>query len=98
MKTQSQKEALVNSLLPLLNELQNTNESNKPIIVAELKEPITFADLMALSDAELEGLQKLVNSTRSAKKAQKQTNMYDSLMQPKYVIIDAPEKPKTKIF
>ena len=63
--------------------------------LAEKKQEITFADLMALSDAELEGLQKLVNSTRSAKNTQKNTNLYDSYSKPNFVITD--EVPADKV-
>jgi hypothetical protein len=99
MKTQSQREALINSLLPALNDLQNTNDSGKPIYVAEVKKPITFNDLMKLSDQELEQLQKLVNSTRSAKQSQKKSNVFDSYVNPKskYVISDIIDKPKNQI-
>ena len=89
-----QKEAFVMALLPLLNKMQ---KSEAVKFLAEKKEEITFADLMALSDAELEGLQKLVNSTRSAKKTQKNTKIYDTYIKPAYVITDEAEKVKTKI-
>lgn len=89
-----QKEALVMALLPLLNQMA---QSEAVKFLAEKKQEITFADLMALSDAELEGLQKLVNSTRSAKKTQKNTNIYDTYIKPDYVITDEAEKVKPKI-
>lgn len=96
MKTIQDREAFVTALLPLLNEMQ---KSEAVKFLAEKKQEITFADLMALSDAELEGLQKLVESTRSAKNAQKNTKLYDSCIKPNYVITDeAPiDKVKPKI-
>ena len=87
-----QKEALVMALLPLLNQMA---QSEAVKFLAEKKQEITFADLMALNDAELEGLQKLVNSTRSAKNTQKNTNLYDSCIKPNFVITD--EVPTDKI-
>ena len=91
MKLQN-KEAFVTALLPLLNKMQ---KSEAVKFLAEKKEQITFADLMALNDAELEGLQKLVNSTRSAKKTQKNTKIYDSYIKPNFVITD--EIPSDKV-
>ena len=92
MKTIQDKKAFVTALLPLLNDLQKSDGTR---FIAELKQEITFADLMALSDLELEGLQKLVNSTRSAKKTQKNTNLYDSCIKPNFVITD--EIPSDKV-
>ena len=92
MKTIQDKKAYVLALLPLL---QNMQKSDGTRFIAELKQEITFADLMALNDAELEGLQKLVNSTRSAKKTQKNTNLYDSCIKPNFLITD--EVPTDKI-
>ena len=92
MKTIQDKKAFVTALLPLL---QNMQKSDGTRFIAELKQEITFADLMALNDAELEGLQKLVNSTRSAKKTQKNTKIYDSYIKPNFVITD--EIPSDKV-
>ena len=92
MKTIQDKKAYVLALLPLLNKMQ---KSEAVQFLAEKKEQITFADLMALNDAELEGLQKLVNSTRSAKKTQKNTKIYDSYSKPNFVITD--EIPSDKV-
>lgn len=92
MKTIQDKKAYVLALLPLL---QNMQKSDGTRFIAELKQEITFADLMALNDAELEGLQKLVNSTRSAKKTQKNTKIYDSYSKPNFVITD--EIPSDKV-
>lgn len=92
MKTIQEREAFVTALLPLLNKMQ---KSEAVKFLAEKKEQITFADLMALNDAELEGLQKLVNSTRSAKKTQKNTKIYDSYSKPNFVITD--EIPSDKV-
>ena len=92
MKTIQDKKAFVTALLPLLNKMA---QSEVIQFLAEKKEQITFADLMALNDAELEGLQKLVNSTRSAKKTQKNTKIYDSYIKPNFVITD--EIPSDKV-
>ena len=92
MNTIQNKEAYVMALLPLLNQMA---QSEAVKFIAEKKEQITFADLMALNDAELEGLQKLVNSTRSAKKTQKNTKIYDSYSKPNFVITD--EIPSDKV-
>ena len=92
MKTIQDKKAYVLALLPLL---QNMQKSDGTRFIAELKQEITFANLMALNDAELEGLQKLVNSTRSAKKTQKNTKIYDSYIKPNFVITD--EIPSDKV-
>lgn len=92
MKTIQDKKAFVTALLPLLNKMQ---KSEAVQFLAEKKEQITFADLMQLSDAELEGLQNLVNSTRSAKKTQKNTNLYDSCIKPNFLITD--EIPSDKV-
>ena len=92
MKTIQDKKAYVLALLPLL---QNMQKSDGTRFIAELKQEITFADLMQLSDTELEGLQKLVNSTRSAKKTQKNTKIYDSYIKPNFVITD--EIPSDKV-
>ena len=85
MNTIQNKEAYVMALLPLLNQMA---QSEAVKFIAEKKEQITFSDLMQLSDAELEGLQKLVDSTRSAKKTQKNTKIYDGCIKPNYVITD----------
>ena len=87
------KEAYVLALLPFLNDLQ---KSEAVQFLAEKKQEITFADLMALNDAELEGLQKLVNSTRSAKKTQKNTKIYDGYIKPNYVVTDEVTTDKVK--
>ena len=92
MKTIHDKKAFVTALLPLLNKMA---QSEAIQFLAEKKEQITFADLMALSDAELEGLQKLVNSTRSAKKTEKNAKLYDSYNKPNFVITD--EVPTDKV-
>ena len=92
MNTIQNKEAYVMALLPLLNQMA---QSEAVKFIAEKKQEITFADLMALNDAELEGLQKLVNSTRSAKKTQKNTKIYDSYSKPNFVITD--EIPSDKV-
>ena len=92
MKTIQEREAFVTALLPLLNKMQ---KSEAVKFLAEKKQEITFADLMALNDVELEGLQKLVNSTRSAKKTQKNTTLYDSCIKPNFLITD--EVPTDKI-
>lgn len=95
MNTIQNKEAYVMALLPLLNQMA---QSEAVKFIAEKKEQITFSDLMQLSDAELEGLQKLVDSTRSAKKTQKNTKIYDGCIKPNYVITDeSPDKVKPKI-
>ena len=95
MKTIEQRNQIIAALLPLLNEMQKCEGTS---FIAELKQPITFSDLMALNDTELEGLQKLVNSTRSAKKTQKNTKIYDGYIKPNYVITDeSPEKIKPNI-
>ena len=93
MKTIQEKEAFVMALLPLLNKMQ---KSEAVKFLAEKKQEITFADLMALSDAELEGLQKLVNSTRSAKNTQKNAKIYDGNMQRNYTISDNLESIEKK--
>ena len=93
MKTIQDKKAFVTALLPLLNKMA---QSEVIQFLAEKKEQITFADLMALSDAELEGLQKLVNSTRSIKKTQKNTKIYDSYIKPNFVITDDIPSDKVK--
>ena len=93
MKTIQDKKAFVTALLPLLNKMA---QSEVIQFLAEKKEQITFADLMALSDAELEGLQKLVNSTRSIKKTQKNTKIYDSYIKPNFVIADDIPSDKVK--
>lgn len=92
MKTIHDKKAFVTALLPLLNKMQ---KSEAVKFLAEKKEQITFADLMALTDADLEALQNLVNSTRSAKKTQKNTKIYDSYSKPNFVITD--EIPSDKV-
>lgn len=92
MKTIEQKEAIIKALLPLLNKMA----LSEPIrFLAEKKQEITFADLMALTDADLEALQNLVNSTRNAKKTQKNTKIYDSYSKPNFVITD--EVPTGKV-
>lgn len=92
MKTIHDKKAFVTALLPLLNKMA---QSEAIQFLAEKKEQITFADLMALTDADLEALQNLVNSTRNAKKTQKNTNLYDSYSKPNFVITD--EVPADKV-
>lgn len=93
MKTIQDKKAFVKALLPLLNKMAKSEEVK---FLAEKKQEITFADLMALSDAELEGLQKLVNSTRSAKNTQKNAKIYDGNMQRNYTISDNLESIEKK--
>lgn len=95
MKTIEQKKAFVMALLPLLNQMAQSEAQSETVrFFAEKKQEITFADLMALSDAELEGLQKLVNSTRSAKKTQKK--IYEGNMQRNYTISDNLESTEKK--
>ena len=89
----TQKQTFVLALLPLLNKMQ---KSEAVKFLAEKKEEITFADLMALSDAELEGLQKLVTSTRSAKTTQKNAKLYDGNIQRNYTISDNLESIEKK--
>ena len=93
MKTIEQRNQIIAALLPLLNEMQKCEGTS---FIAELKQPITFSDLMSLNDTELEGLQKLVNSTRSAKKTQKNTKIYDGYIKPNYVIADEVTTDKVK--
>lgn len=93
----TQKEALVMALLPLLNQMDQSEAQSETVrFLAEKKQEITFADLMALSYAELEGLQKLVNSTRSAKNTQKNAKIYDGNMQRNYTISDNIESIEKK--
>lgn len=84
MKTIQNKEAYVLALLPLLNQMAQSEVK----FLAEKKEQITFSDLMALSDAELEGLQELILKSKAAKNTQKNTKIYDSLNKKNYVITD----------
>lgn len=69
-----EKQNLVNELLPLVNEMAAAERVGK--IICEIIKPVTHADLMALSDLELEELQKLVNASRSAKKAEENGKKY----------------------
>lgn len=85
MKTFEQRNQIIAALLPLLNEMQTKSDGTR--FIAELKQPITFSDLMALNDEQLKALQKLVDSTRAAKKAQK-SKQYSSLNKPNYAIND----------
>lgn len=89
------KEAYVLALLPFLNEMQKCEGTS---FIAELKQPITFSDLMALSDPELEGLQQLVLKSKAAKDTLQKSKQYSSLNKKNYEITDeSPEKIKPKI-
>ena len=87
------KEAYVLALLPFLNEMQKCEGTS---FIAELKQPITFSDLMALSDPELEGLQQLVLKSKAAKKTQKNTKIYEGYIKRNYVITDDSTTDKVK--
>jgi len=93
MKTIEQRNQIIAALLPLLNEMQKCEGTS---FIAELKQPITFSDLMALSDEQLKALQKLVDSTRSAKKNQKNTKIYEGYIKRNYVITDDSTTDKVK--
>lgn len=93
MKTIEQRNQIIAALLPLLNEIQKCEGTS---FIAELKQPITFRDLMALSDEQLKALQKLVDSTRSAKKSEKNTKIYEGYIKRNYVITDDSTTDKVK--
>ena len=93
MKTIEQRNQIIAALLPLLNEMQ---KSEGTIFIAELKQPITFRDLMALNDTELEGLQQLVLKSKAAKKTQKNTKIYEGYIKRNYVITDDSTTDKVK--
>ena len=89
------KEAYVLALLPFLNDLQ---KSEAVKFLAEKKEQITFADLMALSNTELQALQELVIKSKAAKDTLQKSKQYSSLNKKNYEITDeSPEKIKPKI-
>jgi hypothetical protein len=69
------KEAFIKALLPLLNQMA---KSDAVKFIAEKKQDITFADLMQLTDAELEALQKMVNSAKAGKESQQKAKIYDT--------------------
>ena len=95
MKTIEQKEAFVMALLPLLNDLQKSDGTR---FIAELKQEITFADLMALSNTELQALQELVIKSKAAKDTLQKSKQYSSLNKKNYEITDeSPEKIKPNI-
>ena len=89
------KEAYVLALLPFLNEMQKCEGTR---FIAELKQEITFADLMALSNTELQALQELVIKSKAAKDTLQKSKQYSSLNKPNYVIKDqSPDKVKPNI-
>ena len=89
------KEAYVLALLPFLNEMQKCEGTR---FIAELKQEITFADLMALSNTELQALQELVIKSKAAKDTLQKSKQYSSLNKKNYEITDeSPEKIKPKI-
>lgn len=93
----TQKEALVMALLPLLNQMDQSEAQSETVrFLAEKKQEITFADLMALSDTELEALQRLVNSTKAANKSKRDAKIYDGNMQRNYTISDNIESIEKK--
>ena len=95
MKTIQEREAFVTALLPLLNKMQ---KSEAVKFLAEKKEQITFADLMALSNTELQALQELVIKSKAAKDTLQKSKQYSSLNIPNYVIKDqSPDKVKPNI-
>ena len=95
MKTIQDKKAYVLALLPLL---QNMQKSVGTRFIAELKQEITFADLMALSNTELQALQELVIKSKAAKDTLQKSKQYSSLNKKNYEITDeSPEKIKPKI-
>ena len=66
----------------------------KPGILGKFRKEAKV-EIIILTDADLEALQNLVNSTRNAKKTQKNTNLYDSYSKPNFVITD--EIPSDKV-
>ena len=95
MKTIEQKEAFVMALFPLLYDLQKSDGTR---FIAELKQEITFADLMALSNTELQALQELVIKSKAAKDTLQKSKQYSSLNKKNYEITDeSPEKIKPNI-
>jgi len=79
MKTE-QKQKLIEELIPYLNSLQSNEiatNGKKYNIVAEAKRPITFQDLVALSDVELEALQQLMYKAKAAKKTLDRDKEYE---------------------
>lgn len=89
------KEAYVLALLPFLNDLQKSDGTR---FIAELKQEITFADLMALSNTELQALQELVIKSKAAKDTLQKSKQYSSLNKPNYVITDELVKKPNIIF
>lgn len=95
MKTIEQRNQIIAALLPLLNKMQ---KSEAVKFLAEKKEQITFADLMALSNTELQALQELVIKSKAAKDTLQKSKQYSSLNKPNYVIKDqSPDKVKPNI-
>ena len=95
MKTIEQRNQIIAALLPLLNEMQKSDGTR---FIAELKQEITFADLMALSNTELQALQELVIKSKAAKDTLQKSKQYSSLNKKNYEITDeSPEKIKPKI-
>ena len=95
MKTIEQRNQIIAALLPLLNEMQKCEGTR---FIAELKQEITFADLMALSNTELQALQELVIKSKAAKDTLQKSKQYSSLNKKNYEITDeSPEKIKPKI-
>ncbi len=95
MKTIEQRNQIIAALLPLLNKMQ---KSEAVKFLAEKKEQITFADLMALSNTELQALQELVIKSKAAKDTLQKSKQYSSLNKKNYEITDeSPEKIKPKI-
>lgn len=83
MKSITEKTELVNALLPFLNEMA---QQEKTQIVASTNEPITFSELMKLSDQELEALEKLMQKAKAGKKTQENVKRYESTMKPDYTL------------
>ena len=68
-----EKFKLVNELLPFVIEMAAAQNAGK--VMCSL--PVTIKDLMALTDAELQELEKMVSSSRSTKKAQEKAGSYE---------------------
>ncbi|MBZ4044506.1 hypothetical protein [Flavobacterium hibisci] len=86
MNSQKRK-SLIMELIPFLNQLQNTYAENETFqIVAVVRMPITFRDLMALSDTELEELEKLMLSAKAAKRTERGNTQYMKNM-PNYNLV-----------
>ena len=83
MKTIQDKKAFVNALLPLLNKMA---QSEAVQFLDEKKQEITFADLMALSNTELQALQELVIKSKAAKDTLQKSKQYSSLNKKNYKI------------